>query len=101
MSMTQPTQKEVALITRHQALSHAMQSGVAVDMEQKPEHPKHFRVGINVALVDHASLVKLLCDKGLITYEEYLTAIVDGMEREVKRYEDLLSARLGTRVTLG
>lgn len=96
------TKTEKDLIQKHHRLSHAMQSGVKMDLEQTgAEHPKHLRVGINVALVDHESLVKLLCDKGVITYEEYLTAICDGMQHEVERYERLISQRLGgAKITL-
>jgi len=99
------TDEETALLNEHTALCHAMQSGVAMEMNY-PERasatePKHLRVGVNVAMTDHAALVALLIAKGLITRLEYLTAIRDMMKLEVKRYEASISARNGTNITLG
>ena len=89
-------------IARHKAASHAMQSGVAMEMERdpKPTSPKHLRVGVNVALCDHAALVRLLMEKGLITEEEYLSAIADQMEQERARYEVMLTELLNAKITL-
>jgi hypothetical protein len=82
--------------------SHAMQSGVAMEMNYKPEptDPKHLRTGINAAMVDHGALVRLLINKGIITEEEYLDAIADAMEEEVKRYERHLSELIGGNIKL-
>lgn len=90
-------------VARHERASHAMQSGVAVEQGRGSDDgsPKHLRVGINVALVDHAALVKLLIDKGLISEVEYAEVTADGMEREVARYEERISRATGSRVTLG
>lgn len=78
---------------RWMAASHAMQSGVAMEMNHRPEltQPKHLRVGVNTALADHGSLVRLLIAKGIITELEYLEAIAEGMEREKANYETALS----------
>lgn len=83
--------------------AHAMQSGVAAMMGIDPSEtdPKHLRVGINVALRDHASLVELLIKKGVITEEENLEAITAGMNKEVEDYEEKLSERTGHKITLG
>lgn len=87
---------------RHQAAQRRMQSGVASDIGiDGPEEPKHLRVGINSALVDTAALVQLLIRKGLVTEEEVAAAMADGMEAEVKRYEERLAKKLGGKVTLG
>jgi len=51
-------------------------------------------------MVDHGALVTLLVDKGVITDEEYLEAIAEGMEREARDYKEMLSNLLGVRVTL-
>ena len=91
------------------AASHAMQSGVAAEMQLAQDHgerhpstePKHLRVGINNALCDHAALVKLLIAKGLITEAEYLKAIADAMEEEKQFYEKRLSNIYGKPITLG
>lgn len=87
---------------RYHAAAHAMQSGVASEMNHnpKPTEPKHLRVGINSAMADHAALAKLLIDKGVITEDEYFEAIADGMEREQKSYEERLSEHFGTTITL-
>lgn len=95
-----PTPAQLAMIEEHQAMMHAMQSGVAMEMGLSPEHPKHFRVGINAAMRDHASLAGLLMNKGVFTYDEYLQALVDGMREEVRRYEAHLARKLGAPVTL-
>lgn len=82
--------------------TQAMQSGVAIEMiyRQEPTEPKHLRVGINVALAEHGSLVSLLIKKGIITEAEYLAAIADGMEAEKERYEEHLNELTGTKITL-
>jgi hypothetical protein len=90
---------------RWEVAAHAMQSGVAMEINdpdrQFVTEPKHLRVGVNAALVDHGSLVKLLVAKGVITDDEYLRAIAEGMEREKADYEKRLSDKLGRRITLG
>lgn len=89
-------------VERWHAAAHAMQSGVALDHERNGAHdgtPKHLRVGVNVALCDHAALVRLLVEKGIFTEEEYAKAIADEMEREVERYRQKLG--LGDNVRLG
>lgn len=87
---------------RHLSASQRMQSGVATEESTTgPEASKHLRVGINVALCDHAALVGLLIAKGVLTEDEYTKAIADEMEREVKRMEERLSRMYGVRITLG
>ena len=83
---------------RHALASHAMQAGVALEQTRgsKNGSPKMLRVGVNVALRDHASLVSLLIAKGVITDDEYCAAVADGMEREVEAYEDSLNLPRGS-----
>lgn len=85
------------LNARIAALSHAIQSGVAIDLQQDASSgtPKHLRVGVNMALVGNGALVRLLITKGVITEEEYLTELVAGLEAEKDAYEERLAARLG------
>ncbi len=80
---------------RYERALHAMQTGVATWMgvDKNETTAKHLRVGVNSALCDTAALAKLLIAKGLITEEEYLKAIADTMEAEVKRYEERLSGQ--------
>lgn len=86
------------------AAQHAMQSGVAMELQHDPSSgsPKHLRVGVNTALVDTAALAKLLIAKGLITENEYLGALAAGMEEEVERYKVTLKTWFpNVDITLG
>ena len=87
---------------RYKAAAHAMQSGVAMEMnyDSKSTQPKHLRAGVNSALVDSSALAELLITKGIITEDEYLDAIAAGMEREAESYRARLQDRLGTSITL-
>jgi hypothetical protein len=88
---------------RYETAAHAMQSGVAMEMNYnpKPTEAKHLRVGVNSALADSSALAELLISKGVITKDEYLEALAAGMEREAKTYQDRISGYFGTNVTLG
>jgi hypothetical protein len=55
--------------------------------DPKPTEPKHLRTGLNVAMCDHAAVVRLLINKGIITEAEYREAITEEANREVERYE--------------
>jgi hypothetical protein len=92
---------------RYAAAMHAMQSGIAADMESDPSGsrgaatPKQLRVGVNSALVNDAALATLLIAKGIITQAEYMDALADAAEAEQARYEQLLSDRFGgQKITL-
>jgi len=94
---------------RYEAACHAIQSGVAMEMELNTRGqgaasgettPKHLRVGVNLALCGQAALAALLIEKGIITPEEYVRAQADQAERERERYEARLSNRLGAKITL-
>ncbi len=81
---------------------HAMQSGVAMKkgLMHGETDTKHLRVGVNSAMCDHAALVRLLMEKGILTKEEYTKAVADEMEREVERYKKELKELLGAEVNL-
>lgn len=88
------------------AAGHAVQTGVKTDIELNGEDgagasPKHLRTGVNMAMADHAALARLLVAKGVISDEEYRRAIAEGAEQEQERYEKMLSAQFGRKVTLG
>lgn len=76
----------------YEAAMHGMQSAVAYEMEQRPQptEPKHLRVGVNAAMVDHAALVQLLIEKGVITEPEYREALRLAMNHELARYQEHL-----------
>lgn len=89
----------------YKALLHAMQTGVAYVMERDggDTTPKHLRVGVNAAMVEHTALANLLIKKGIITEEEYVDQIIIELEREVERYEQRVSelyGAAGTKITL-
>lgn len=87
---------------RYAYACHAMQTGVAYVMGRAPAEtqPKHLRVGVNSAMCDNAALVGLLFKKGIITELEYVVALADEMEREVRRYEDRLNKEFKANVKL-
>jgi hypothetical protein len=92
------------LRSRYDQLCHAMQSGVAFTLPYEPAsgEPKHLRVGVNCAMVEHAALVRVLLDTGVINELAYWEAMCAAMEREVQAYTDRLARRLGgnTAITL-
>ena len=85
-------------ISRLSAAQHAMQSGVAVEMNWNPQptDPKHLRVGVNSAMCDHAALVRLLIGHGIITEDEYIHECALEMEREVARYTERANEHYGS-----
>ena len=88
---------------RYQKACHAMQSGVAMEMQigGRAHEPKHLRVGVNSAMVEGSALVQLLIEKGLFTKEEWARALAVSMENEVRSYEARLSQSLGgQKITL-
>jgi hypothetical protein len=94
---------EVSKLTYMEA-GAAMQAGVGLEISlnlNNAHTPKHLRVGLNSAFSEHSALAKLLIAKGLITEDEYIEAVAEGMRREVARYEEVLSKHFGMPVTLG
>lgn len=73
---------------RYEVALHAMQTGVATKMSFDPTDttPKHLRVGVNSALTSQDAVARLLIEKGVITEEEYLVAVVEATEREAEMY---------------
>ena len=90
-------------MARHEVAAHAVQTatGYAIGFDPTVGSPKDVRTGLNIVMRDHASLAQLLISKGLITENEYLAALADGMEEEVSLRQKELSARLaGADVTV-
>lgn len=87
------------LTERYNKAMHAMQTGVAMEMYQPDRksatEPKHLRVGVNSALVETSALGTALMRKGLLTPEEYYSAMVEQMESEVASYQTRISAAAG------
>lgn len=89
------------------AAAHAVQAGVAMEMNDDPPSnsaspvsPKMLRTGVNMAMVEHGALARLLIAKGVITDAEYMEALAEGMEAEQRMYEERLSVRFGAKITL-
>lgn len=102
--MTIGSGKADAARRRYVAAAHAMQTGVAYVMEKDPSEttPKHLRVGVNSAMVDHGALAKLLIEKGIITEDEYFEALAEIMEAEAANYEKTVQDLYGSdRIKLG
>jgi hypothetical protein len=94
-------------LDRYYAAAHAVQSGIMHNMaldRKEGQHLndtlKHLRTGIDTAKVEHGGLAELLVAKGVFTWEEYEEATASAMEKEKARYEQHLSERMGTKVTL-
>ncbi len=89
-------------MNRYYCALHAMQTGVGTMIGIDPQDmtPKHMRVGINSSMVEDATLVKLLIQKGIITQDEYEKALADEMEAEVERYKQKIKERTGIEVDL-
>ena len=98
---------------RYTRAAHAMQSGVKMmqnyehpelvipdDKFEASDSPKHLRVGVNAAMVDHGGLTNLLISKGIITMAEYFKFAADTMEQEVHNYEKRIKDEIGTEVKL-
>jgi hypothetical protein len=95
---------DLEFLTEYAKLGHAIQTGVAYDHEygSKDGTPKHLRVGLNCVMSDLGALTRLLVAKGIITQDEYYTAVLDGLRAEIAEYERRLKERLGaeTKISL-
>lgn len=99
-------------VEKYQALLHAIQTGVGWDiLEENPDcfdvnanpnlrYHKHLRVGIDSAKVEHGALAALLIEKGVFTEDEYMDALIKGMEDEKARHEKILSERYNKNIKL-
>jgi len=77
-------------------LCHAAQTGVdyMIQFDKQQVTPKHLRVGINLAMVEHGALVALLMEKGIITEEEHWRALIKAMKAEVDQYQKIISRHM-------
>lgn len=101
-----------SMIEELNRLIHQMQAGVKWLMEfraSKGIHPqedisdcgpKHLRVGVNNAMCEHAALVALLVDMGVIAYKDYLRVQLEFAEREVNSYKRKIKDEFGMDVEL-
>lgn len=89
--------EEKKLFDEYTDLSHAMQSGVAFlqNYEAAQTSPKHLRVGVNCAMVEHSALCELLIDKGVMTPTEMFTYMIRKMHAEIDSYRANMARHLG------
>lgn len=89
-------------------LCHAIQTGLAyMQSSSSPAfksifEPKHLRVGIDLRALENAAIVGLLVEKGVFTVEEFQSALLTEMAKEVAASEKKISDVLGggTKITL-
>lgn len=88
---------------RYVEAMHALQTGVKIKMQRDPKdtEPVSLRVGVNSAMVETATLQRLLVEKGIITWDEWWEALAQHAETERRLYEDELTALYGASITLG
>lgn len=95
---------------KDEALRHAIQTGIMHEMERSYLHHldenlkraiKHLRTGLNCAMREHSTVVKLLIEKGIITEQEYFVTHLQELENEVKILEASLQKHFGITVKLG
>lgn len=99
-----------AMLVKLKALAHKIQTAVRFIMDLNEEaalpedrwetSPKHLRVGVNNAMLEHGALVALLIEKGVIKYKDYLEAQVEFTEREIEMYKKTIKERTGKDVNL-
>lgn len=92
------------LLSRYTQLAHGVQSGVAWRQGQEApgyDRDKHMRTGVDITKAEQGGLAMLLVRKGLITHEEYLAALVEGLELEVLTFEDEATTASGVSITFG
>jgi len=92
---------------RYEIAAHAVQAGVAMELNDDPPSrsgspvsPKMLRTGVNLAMVEHGALVRVLIAKGIFTEEEYFEELVKGVEAEQAAYEARLTARFGGKTKI-
>lgn len=96
---------------RYQQLCHAVQTGIGwtiaienddadVNADVNLRAHKHLRTGIDTSKSDFGAMARLLIAKGIFSEDEYIDALIDGMEREKTTYETELSAHFGKPITL-
>lgn len=92
-------------------LLHKIQTGIKFLHEKEvrdgvPEDrqfcgPKHNRVGIDNALIEHGALVALLIEKGIIKYKDYMDTYIEFLERDLERYQKRVHDAYGPNVSIG
>lgn len=93
------------LVDEMKSLLHQLQTAIKFLRGWEVEHgvpedeqfsgPKHNRVGIDNALIEHGALMALLIEKGIIKAKDYYEAQVEFLQRDVERYRSRLKEKYG------
>jgi hypothetical protein len=98
------------MTARSMDLLHKVQTAIKVLRDWEASHgvpedhrstgPKHLRVGVDSAMVQHGALVGLLIEKGVIKLKDYMETEIEFLEREVEGYRARLKEQLGIEIEL-
>jgi hypothetical protein len=98
------------MVARMTALLHKIQTGILFTREweemqgipddRRSTGPKHLRVGVDQALIEHGALCALLIEKGIIKAKDYYETQIEFLERDVEAYTERLKERFGANFTL-
>jgi hypothetical protein len=86
---------------------HAIQTGIKIKLthdshsQELIDTLKHIRVGVDTVKAELGATQRLLVKKGVFTEPELLAAILEGLDDEVSRYEDICAKLVGRPVKLG
>lgn len=88
---------------RYLAASHGVQTTVKfnIDRGTSSHEPKHLRTGLDMRAADAAGLARLLIAKGVFTEVEYMEAMADAAEEELRRYTKDLREKTGLNISFG
>ena len=87
---------------RYEALAHAIQAGTGLEQGSysRDGEPKHLRVGITLARVEHTAVAQLCMAAGLFTEGQYFAAVLAELEREKAMITARLEAHYGGRTKI-
>lgn len=92
--MIEPNEKWSASYRR---AAHALQTATKLLAQYKPPADRYLdnRMGLNTALAEAYGMAKLLMEKGIISQEEYETAMLSAVEEEVERHKRWIEEATG------
>jgi hypothetical protein len=87
---------------RYEALAHAIQAGTGLEQGSysKDGEPKHLRVGITLARVEHTAVARLCMAAGIFTEAQYFEAVIAELEVEKATITARLEAHYGGRTKI-
>lgn len=89
---------------RYEALAHAIQAGTGLEQNSysKDGEPKHLRVGITLARIEHTAVARLCMAAEIFTEAQYFDAVIAELEAEKATITARLEAHYGghTKINL-